>query len=246
MTHPCSLLKSRRETEESGLRASLAIIPRPTKELHLDPANPRQHSDKQIKQIAASIRAFSFNVPVLIDSAGKVIAGHGRVAACKLLGIEEVPTIQLDHLTPAQAKAFMIADNKLTDNSTWDEHLLAEQMKMLSELDLDFSIEDTGFEMGEIDVLIEGLEEVGSNDEADQLPKENELPAISKTGDLWLLGKHRMLCGNALSKDDFAILMDDKRASAIFIDPPYNVPINGNVGGLGRFTIASSRWLRAR
>jgi DNA modification methylase len=128
----------------------------------------------------------------------------------------------------------MITDNRLTENATWDERLLAEQLKILSEVEIDFSIEDTGFEMGEIDVLLEGLDSADGNDDADQIPEPDNLAPVSSPGDLWLLGKHRVLCGNALHQEDFAILMDGKRASAIFIDPPYNVPIDGNVGGLGK------------
>src|SRR5271167_457115 len=122
----------------------LKIVYRPVEELKLDPANPRRHSKKQIRQIANSIRTFGFIVPVLIDRDGTVLAGHGRLLACRELGITEVPTASLDHLTPAQARAFMIADNRLTEIATWDDQLLAEQLRDLSLLGLDFSIEVTG------------------------------------------------------------------------------------------------------
>jgi hypothetical protein len=135
----------------------LEIILRPRAELKPDPANPRRHSKKQIKQIAESIRVFSFNVPILIDRDGNLIAGHGRLLACRELGIDEVPTLCLEHLTPTQARAFRIADNKLTENATWDERLLAEQLRDLSLSGLDFDIEVTGFEMGEIDLRIASL-----------------------------------------------------------------------------------------
>jgi ParB-like chromosome segregation protein Spo0J len=126
-------------------------------ELKLDARNPRPHSKRQVRQIAQSIEAFGFNVPILVDRNSNVIAGHGRVLACRLLGWSEAPTILLDHLSPAQARAFMLADNKLTDNSVWDDRLLAEQLKQLTELELDFSLEASGFSMGEIDLRIEGL-----------------------------------------------------------------------------------------
>lgn len=156
----------------NGTDRPLSIIYRNVTDLKLAPGNPRLHSPKQIRQIARSIEAFGFNVPVLIDAEMGVIAGHGRVLACKLLGIIEVPTINLEHLTEPQIHAFMIADNRLTENSSWDERLLAEQIKVLSEVELDFNLEATGFEMGEIDVMIEGLVPAsrGKDDPADAIP----------------------------------------------------------------------------
>ena len=123
----------------------IEVIYRSIGELKSDPGNPRVHSARQVRQIARSIETFGFNVPVLIDSSGNVVAGHGRIEAAKLLGLNEVPTICLEHLTPAQARAFMIADNRLTEISVWDDRLLAEQFRALSVLDLDFSLEVTGF-----------------------------------------------------------------------------------------------------
>jgi ParB-like chromosome segregation protein Spo0J len=169
----------------------LEIIRRPLAELKPDPANPRQHSKKQIKQIAESIKAFGFNVPVLVDTELNVLAGHGLVLACREAGIDEVPTVCLEHLTPAQARAFMIADNKLAENATWDDRLLAEQLRDLS-LSLDFDIEDTGFEMGEIDMRIESLEDplaADKTDPADVLPEIAAGPPVSTLGDEWVLGR---------------------------------------------------------
>ena len=143
----------------TGRIAGLQIIDRRVEELKPDPANPRRHGKKQVRQIAASIEAFGFNVPILIDREGKVIAGHGRLAACGALGWSEVPTLCLDHLTPAQARAFMIADNRLTEISTWDDRLLAEQLKDLSLSGLDFDLEITGFEVAEIDLRIASLDD---------------------------------------------------------------------------------------
>src|SRR5260370_39875744 len=141
-------LKSRKHSSESSLH--LTIIYHRSDELTPDPANPRCHSKRQVQQIGNSISAFGLNVPILIDGDNNVIAGHGRLLACGELGITEVPTLRLDHLTPAQARAFMIADNRLTEISAWDDRLLAQQLKELSLLGLDFDIEATGFEMGEI------------------------------------------------------------------------------------------------
>ena len=214
----------------------LKIIRRPIAELKLDAANPRQHSKKQIKQIAKSIKAFGFNVPVLVDAELNVLAGHGRVLACREAGIDEVPTVCLEHLTPAQARAFMIADNKLAENATWDDRLLAEQLRDLSLSDLDFDIEVTGFEIGEIDLRIESLEDppaADKTDPADVLPEIALGPPVSTLGDVWVLGRHRVLCGNALDPGAFTLLMGEERAAMVFTDPPYNVPIEGHASGLG-------------
>jgi DNA modification methylase len=219
----------------SGRATRLHVVYRPIGELKPNPTNPRRHSKKQIRQIANSIDAFGFNVPILADRDGNVIAGHGRLLACQELGITEVPTLCLEHLTAAQIRAFTIADNRLTEISTWDDRLLAQQLKDLSLIGLDFDIEVTGFEMGEIDLRIASLEDEPNpaDDPADAVP---ELPAgspISKIGDLWHLGRHCVLCGNALKRADFATLMSEERAALAFTDPPYNVPIDGHASGLG-------------
>lgn len=219
-------------------------------DLKPDPRNPRSHSRRQLRQIADSMRAFGFNVPVLIDADRKVIAGHGRLLACKELGWTEVPTIRLDHLSEAQARAFMIADNALTDNSCWDDRLLATQLKELSELDLDFDIEATGFEMGEIDLRIESLANGEAKiDPADILPSVAGLP-VSRAGDVWQLGRHRLICGSALDPGAYATLMQGERAAMVFTDPPYNVPVDGHICGLGairhrEFTMASGEMSEA-
>src|SRR5450755_3654387 len=141
--------------------------------LKLDPRNPRRHSDQQIGQIARSIESFGFNVPVLIDSGNRVLAGHGRVRAAEKLRWLSVPVIRLAHLTEAQARAFGIADNRLAENSTWDDHLLGEIFRELASVDLDFSLEATGFSVGEIDLRIEGLssDPSGEPDPADHVPE---------------------------------------------------------------------------
>ncbi len=139
------MAKQSTTTNTQSLPSRLTIRHLPADSIRLDPTNPREHSDKQIRQIATSIRVFGFNVPILIDQKRNVVAGHGRLLACRLLGITEVPTIRLDHLSADQIRAFMIADNKLTENADWDRQLLAEQFRSLSEVELDFALDVTGF-----------------------------------------------------------------------------------------------------
>jgi DNA modification methylase len=214
---------------------NLMIVYHRIETLKLDPANPRLHSKKQIRQIARSMRTFGFIVPVLVDAELNVIAGHGRLLAGRELGITEVPTLCLAHLTPAQARAFAIADNRLTEIASWDDKLLAEQLKELSLLDLDFNIELTGFEVGEIDLRIASLEDVpdSADDPADAIPELPGRSSVSKQGDLYILGKHLVLCGSALDPAEFVTLMGEERAAMVFTDPPYNVPIDGHASGLG-------------
>ena len=213
------------------LTSTLNVIRHPIDRLSPDPNNPRTHSKKQIRQIAQSIAKFGFNVPVLVDAELKVIAGHGRLLAAQQLGLSQVPTISIEHLTPMQAKAFAIADNRLTEIATWDEQLLGEQLRQLSELDLDFSLEVTGFEIGEIDLLIEGVTQKADPD--DDVPRIEPGPAVCRPGDLWHLGQHRILCGSAIEEDAYRMLMSEDRAAAVFTDPPYNVAIDGHASGLG-------------
>jgi DNA modification methylase len=197
------------------------------------PHNARKHSRAQVRAIARSIEAFGFNAPVLIDKNRQIVAGHGRYEASKLLELTQVPVIFLDHLSEAQAKAYMLADNKLTDRSTWDDAKVAVQLKELSELVLDFDIEAVGFELPEIDLRIQSLDTPDTADKADEFEPSTE-PAISVAGDLWFLGPHRLYCGNALDSGSYPILMEGEKASAVVTDAPYNQKINGHVGGNGR------------
>src|SRR5947208_14927831 len=219
----------------AGRAKPLKVIYRAIEELNRDPANPRLHSKKQIRQIANSIKIFGFNVPILVERHDKTICGHGRALAAQTLGISEVPTVCVDHLTPAQARAFAITDNRLTEIATWNDQLLAQQLKGLSLLGLDCSLEVTGFEMGEIDLRISSLEETPAqgDDPADVLPEGSAGPPVSKIGDLWLLDRHRVLCGSALDTEAFAVLMGQEHAATVFTDPPYNVEIDGHASGLG-------------
>ena len=194
--------------------------------------NPRRHSATQVRAIAKSIETFGFAAPILVDKDCRVLAGHGRLQAAKLLGLTSVPVIFLDHLTEAQARAYMLADNKLTDRSTWDDAKVAAQLKELTELALDFDIEATGFEPAEIDFRIQSLDEIETTDQADEFALATG-PAVSVAGDVWYLDNHRLYCGDVFDPDAFRILMDGEKASAAFADPPYNTPIDGHVSGKG-------------
>ena len=229
-------MKKTNSLKSQVLARQISVVYRDIAALTPDPANPRRHSKKQIRQIAQSIATFGFNVPVLVDAELKVIAGHGRLLACQKLGWSEVPTLCLDHLTPAQSRGFMIADNRLSEIASWDDRLLAEQLKDLSVLGLDFSLEVTGFEVGEIDLRIGSLDSPPPpvNDPADAVPAVAPGPAVTKPGDLWLLGRHRVLCGNALDIAACSTLMGEGRAAMVFTDPPYNVAIDGHATGLGK------------
>jgi DNA modification methylase len=196
--------------------------------------NARTHSDKQIAQIAASIGKFGFNNPVLVDSDNRIVAGHGRVEAAKLLGLTTVPTIQLDHLSDAERRAYVIADNRLAELAGWDREILRIELQGLADLDLDFDIEITGFDTAELDFLLDGDGEAAEPDPADEIPAASPGPAITRPGDLWLLGDHRLLCGDARDGGAVQQLMADETARMVFTDPPYNVRVDGHVGGAGK------------
>ncbi len=206
----------------------------PSNTLHPYSRNARTHSKKQIKQIADSIRQFGFTNPLLIDKENMILAGHGRLAAAELLGLETLPCVRLEHMTPAQKKAYVLADNKLALNAGWDEELLALELQELMSVGEGFDIGLTGFTIAEVDGLIEGLsvEESGSPRD-DLLPDLSDKPAITQLGDIWQLGRHRLICGNALDTLVVDQLMAGELAQMVFTDPPYNVPIEGHVSGLG-------------
>jgi DNA modification methylase len=195
------------------------------------PRNARTHSHKQIRQIANSIRRFGFCNPVLIDDQRQIIAGHGRVAAAKLLGMEQVPTVRLSHLSDAEKRAYIIADNRLAERAGWDREILAIELQGL--IDLDFEVELTGFETAEVDLILEDAREAAGTPSG----PEDEIPAgptISRPGDQWELGQHRLLCGDARDAAAYAELLSDAKAEFVFTDPPFNLPIDGHVCGLGR------------
>jgi len=193
--------------------------------------NARTHTKHQIRQIADSIRTFGFTNPVLVDCNDRIIAGHGRVEAAKLLGMNQVPTIRLESLNEEQIRAYVIADNKLAENAGWDKSILAIELQHLLTLDCaDFDVTVTGFEIPEIDLI---LQEAAQEDPDDTIEPVAAGSAVTKLGDLWLLGKHRVLCGNSLEEAAYSRLMNGRKAHMVFVDPPYNVVIEGNVSGKG-------------
>jgi DNA modification methylase len=214
-----------------NFRPNLLIDWVPTSSLRCDPCALREHSDRQLKQIGWSISTFGFLVPILADESGIVIAGDARLRAAVKIGMPEVPVIRVTHLTQAEKRAFQIADNRLTENSKWNDQLLAETLRDLAMLDLDFSLEVTGFSMAEIDLRIEGLSTTvdGGTDPADRLPAPSDQPPVSALGDIWHLGKHCVMCGNAVEGTSYGALMQGACAHLVFTDPPYNVRIQGHV-----------------
>jgi DNA modification methylase len=220
-------------------------------ELRPWPRNARIHSRKQIRQIAESIQRFGFTNPVLIDGDNRILAGHGRVEAARELGMATAPCLRVDHLSPAEKRAYVLADNKLALNAGWDEELLALEFKELMEAEIDFDLSVTGFSIAEVDQLVEGLAPSEPGDPADdRLPDPGAVPSRCRPGDIWRLGPHRLICGDALDPAVAADLMDSEKAEMVFTDPPYNVAIDGNVGGLGKirhreFAMASGEMTRA-
>lgn len=209
------------------------IVVRDVASLRVYRRNARSHSDKQIRKLAAGISELGFVVPILVDSRGSIIAGHCRLAAAKLLGLKQVPTILVDHLSDGQIKALRLADNKMAELATWDVALLAEELQELVVSDLDFDIEITGFSTTEIDLRIESSEDA-ENDECDEVPAtEDDGTPVTRAGDLWNLDNHRIICGDARDPGVYERLLEDELAQVVFTDPPYNVPIDRNVCGSG-------------
>ena len=188
--------------------------------------NSRTHSDAQVAQIAASIKEFGFTNPVLIDGVGGIIAGHGRVMAAKSMKLESVPCIRLDHLTEAQKKAYVIADNKLALNAGWNDQMLGLELADLQ--GLGFDLELTGFSKDELASIMAPDPTEGLTDE-DEVPSIPEQPK-SQRGDVWLLDEHRLMCGDSTQADDLAKLMDGDKADLVWTDPPYNVAVDGKAG----------------
>jgi DNA modification methylase len=212
--------------------------------------NARTHSPKQIRQIAKSIKRFGFCNPVLTDDNNQIVAGHGRVAAAKQLGIDAVPVVRLSHLSEAEKRAYILADNKLAERAGWDRELLAIELQGL--VDLNFEIDLTGFETTEIDFILEDAREASGiqTGPEDDTPAYANGVAVSRVNDLWSLGNHRLLCGDAREQASYDLLLEGQKAQFVFTDPPYNVAIDGNVCGLGHirhreFAMASGEMTEA-
>lgn len=190
--------------------------------------NARTHSQEQVNKLRGSLREFGFINPVIIDSDFNVIAGHGRLMAAKEEGIEEVPCVLVDYLTEAQKKAYILADNRYAQDAGWDEELLRLEIEALEGMDFDVSL--TGFDDQEIADLFADGESTGAEDDDFDLSDALEKAAFVERGDVWVVGRHRLMCGDATSPEDVATLMDGKKANLIITDPPYNVAFESSDG----------------
>ncbi|KWV91783.1 DNA methyltransferase [Erythrobacter sp. YT30] len=219
-------------TISNKLRNELQVEYRSIEELRENPDNAKLHPKEQISKICRSIRQFGFLVPLLVDGDGMVLCGHGRLEAAKQLGEKTLPVVCIDHLTEAERRAFVIADNKLAEQGKWDEEQLAIEFNALLELEGAIEIIDTGFEIGEIDYLIEKSRDESETEEAEFLATDVEQRC--RVGDLWQLGKHKLYCGDALDPKSYETLLSSEKAGLVFTDPPYNLPIAGVASGRGK------------
>src|SRR5262249_14235391 len=222
----------RNESSTSAISIPQQIKCQATDNILPNPRNARTHSAQQIQQIARSIERFGFNNPVLVDQNNRVIAGHGRVAAAKSLGHDVVPTLRIEHLSDQEKRAYIIADNKLAEKAGWNTEILAIEFQSLGELG--FELELTGFELPEIEMMLDAEAQKTSAIEDDPLPDLVPNRVSTTPGDLWVLGEHRLFCGDARHRESFEELLQGQRAQLVFVDPPYNVPIRGHVSGKGR------------
>lgn len=214
--------------------APRSLEARPPSELRPYARNARTHSRKQVRQIADSIQRFGFTNPVLISDDDEIIAGHGRVEAAMLLGLKTVPTLRLSHLSAEERRAYVLADNKLALNAGWDQDILAIELQAL--IDLNFDVTLTGFSLAEVDLTLDAARDRDPDAPAGPEDAIPPLPAkpVTRFGDVWLLGRHRLICGDARDPADYERLLAGERVDLVFTDPPYNVPIDGHVCGLGR------------
>jgi len=211
----------------------LSVIERPLEQLKPYKRNARTHSKKQLRQIAASIERFGFTNPILIGSDGEIIAGHGRAEAARLLGVKQVPTIELAHMSEADRRAYILADNKLALNAGWDRDILAIEPQAL--VDLDFDIELTGFSLAEVDFVLDEAADADPDhpDAPEDVVPVVPGPAVTRSGEIWQLGRHRLACGDSRDTGVYDALLGVETIDLVFTDPPYNVAIDGNVCGLG-------------
>lgn len=234
--------------QESSPDFRIDVVPISLATLRPYPTNPRTHSKKQIRQIADSIRRFGFTNPVLVSDDDEIIAGHGRVEAAKLLQMKSVPAVRLSHLNAVQRKAYLIADNKLALNSGWDHQLLAVELQAL--VDLDFGVEITGFSLAEVDLVLEEARDCRTDlrcDATDETPCLPELAsATARSGDLWLLDRHRLLCGDA--EVERTLTAFSRTSGQISSSPihPTTSPSMATCVGWAAFGTASSPWAPAR
>jgi DNA modification methylase len=227
----------------------LLVVKRSIRQLKPNRQNARKHPRHQIRQIADSISTFGFTNAILVDSDNQIVAGAGRFEAAKELGMTEVPTVRIDWLSKEQLRAYILADNKLAENAGWDQEILAIELQALVELDCpDFDVTITGFEMAEIDSILESTK---GDDSDDGVPEPDlKCPSITEPGDTWQLGDHRIHCGNSLHDGPFRAILRNRRAAATFTDPPYNVKIDGHATGNGsihhrEFSMASGEMSEA-
>lgn len=198
--------------------------------------NPRKHPEKQIVKLVASIRKFGFAIPVLVDEAGILIAGEARVEAARRVGLQNVPVIVAHHWSGEQVRAFRLADNRLAELATWDNAALAIELAAIIEFD-DSPVEILGWETAEIDLVLDHNDLHAGADGLDAADEQIEPPTdpVSREGDIWMLGGHRLLCGSSLEQANWSALLAGETAAMVFTDPPYNVPVSGHVCGLGQF-----------
>jgi hypothetical protein len=208
---------------------ALKIVERPLGELKPSARNARTHSDKQIAEIRDSVSRFGFITPILIDGNDEIVAGHGRYMAAESLAMQTVPTITIGHLSADEIRAYRLADNRLAELAGWDDDLLKLELGHLVEVDFDVDL--TGFDTPQIDLILDG-EPPAKPDPADDVP-EIVKEAVTRLGDTWKTGKHLIFCGNALDRVSYEALMAGAPAQMVFIDVPYNVKIDGHVGGKG-------------
>ena len=209
------------------------VIDKAISEITFNANNPRRHSDRQIAMLAGSIQKFGFLVPVLLDDGNGLITGEARIRAARQIGLTEVPAIRVSHLSAEERRAFTIADNRLSEKAAWDDELLASELSVLAKFDIDFDFSSIGFETAEVDILLDTASTTAVS-AADALPAiETGKPATSKIGDLWILDEQRLLCGDARDPSTHDTLLAGNKAVMVITDPPYNVPIDGHVGGAG-------------
>src|SRR6516225_8850738 len=203
----------------------------PLSSIRDNPNNAREHSRKQLATLASSIRKFGFITPVVVDETGELLCGHARVSAARQLKIQSIPAVRACHLSEAQKRAFVLADNRLAELASWNAKTLKRELQFLSELDIDYDFLALGFDTAEIDFILADDDE--ADDRANALPQMLDVATVSRPGDLWHLEQHRLYCGSALESASYQRLLAHDRAQMVFMDPPYNLPIQGHVGGHG-------------